>query len=64
MDDAAKMKLLSMKDVEKMLGVSHAFLYTRILASGELLTIKIGGRRFVRQSTLDAYLTKLEATNE
>jgi excisionase family DNA binding protein len=49
----------SLREVEKLLGLSRSTLYARI-AAGKLLIQKDGGRTFVSSAELDRYLKALD----
>jgi len=47
--------LLKAKDLAQILNISRAFAY-RLMQTGEIRTVKIGGARRVRKSDLAAYI--------
>ena len=49
-------ELYSPREVEHLLSISHATLY-RLISDGRLPTLKIGARRLVPVSALDALLS-------
>lgn len=48
---------ISIRETAAITGLSPAGLY-RLIASGQLDTVKIGRRRMIRPSTLDAFLNE------
>jgi len=55
-------KLLTCAESAKMLGISRAFFYVRLVQTGEIASIKLGRARRIPATELDNYITrKLEA---
>ena len=50
-----KRRALSPRETERTLGISHASLY-RLIKSGKLKTIKLGGRTLIPVEVIDALL--------
>lgn len=58
-ENMASVTLITMKQAENLLQLSTWGLY-QLLNSNVLPTVRIGGRRFIRLTTLRQYLTNLE----
>jgi excisionase family DNA binding protein len=56
-NDGVKRLALSIREAEQASGLSRATLY-RLIASGRLMTLKIGARRLVTIGALEALLTE------
>ena len=57
MDTTTRRMLLSVPEAAYALNISRAMLY-RLLARGELVSVRIGARAFVEQQELDSYVAR------
>lgn len=55
-------RLLTVHDTLDRLRITRGTLYTKLLATGELPSVKVGNRRMVRESDLSRYIGGLTAS--
>ena len=54
-------QLLAMKEVKQILRVGQGTLYRLVKGDPDFKTIRIGGRRFMSESTLEAWIRSRES---
>lgn len=51
--------MVDVEEASRRLGVSRAFVYDRLIATGRLRTLKLGSRRLVPVAALDEFVVGL-----
>lgn len=53
--------LLTVSEASRFLGIGRSFMYSKLLATGEISTVRLGRSVRVPRSSLDEYVARLTA---